>query len=213
MFRKIINSIIICFISLSCFGQQDSLGLVKYNSDFHFKDGVYANFNEWKNNEPRLRNFEVVKTNSFGARDEFEIFYSCLDTAGSPNTCKVNNCFGYVKNGSLYFSQGFYGTYFRVFIIGGLTHFLAFNGYEDQNVFYSSDPSGFLGSANDYKEYVLDFYTGEAFLFTYKNFVSFLKERDTELCEQLLASKNKRQMIHHFMLKYNERHPIYLPVD
>jgi hypothetical protein len=208
----IIGSLAI-YCSVYCSAQRDSNRMVQYTSDFHFRDGVYANFNEWKNNSPRISDYDVVKTNTLGAQDEVELWYSCKDSASSQKSCIVKNCFGYVDNGAFYISQGYEGYYFRVFIIGGLTHFLAFTSYEDQKVYYFSDPSSLIGSANDFSEYVLDFNSGESFIFTYKNFTAFLKERDPELYQQLITSKNKHKMIHHFMIKYNERHPIYIPVE
>jgi hypothetical protein len=53
--------------------------------------------------------------------------------------------------------------------------------------------------------------TGATFLFTYRNFKDFLKQNDEELLAELEKTKNKRDMIHHFLLKYNEKHPVYFP--
>jgi len=209
--NKLFPFIILLLSAFNINAQQDSTEMVKFGSGVHFAEGVYANFNEWKNNQPRINDFHAVKTNAFGAQDEIELRYNCKGDNGSMQSCVVNNCFGYVLNGAFYITQGFNGHYFRVFIIGGLTHFIAYSGYEDPDAYYTSDPNGLIGAANDYREYVLDFSNGEVFEFNYKNFVSFLKANDPELNQQLLASKNKRQMIHHFLLKYNERHPIYLP--
>jgi hypothetical protein len=186
--------------------------MVRLQQGVHFADGIYANFSEWKNNSPHISQFQIIKTNTFGSGDEIEIRYNCKGDNGSSQNCEVKNCFGYVLNGSFYISQGFYSHFFRVFIVGSLTHFIAYSGFDDPNAYFTSEPNGLIGASNDLREYVIDFSDGSSFEFTYKNFASFLKERDPQLYQELLTSKNRRKMIHHFLLKYNERHPIYIPV-
>ncbi len=200
-------------LTLSVLAQEDTTAKVRVKQGVHFKDGVYANFEEWKNNTPRITEFQIIKTNSFGSFDEVEIRYNCKGDDGSAQNCEIKNCFGYVQNGSFYISQGFYGRFFRVFIVGSLTHFIAYSGYDDPDAYFTTDPNGLIGAANDYREYVLDFSDGSVFEFNFKSFTSFLKEKDPELYAQLQSTKQKRQMIHHFLLDYNERHPIYIPVE
>jgi hypothetical protein len=212
MLKKIITAAAWILSVFWCYAQ-DSVPMVKYTQDFKFQDGVFINFGEWKSNRPRLTNFQVVRTNSFGAQDDVELRYSCSDDNGTVNTCIVKNCFAYTKNGALYIAQGYYGYYYRAFIIGSLTHFIAFTGFDARQDYYYIDPNSLLGSENDFREYLLDFETGNTFVFSYKTFAAFLKERDTDLYQQLMDSKRKRKMIHHFLLKYNEKHPIYFPAS
>jgi hypothetical protein len=211
IFNRLVPVIVFLVTAVYAHAQNDSLGRVQYSPDFRFRDGVYISFDEWKNNHPRIKDFREYKTNTFGAQDEIELHYSCRDTAGVGKSCVVKSCFGFVRDGSFYISQGFNGYYFKVFIIGGLTHFLAFTNFGNQEAYISSEPNGFMGSANDFREYVLDFNSGQSFQFTYKNFAVFLKENDTELYQKLMDAKNKRQMIHHYLLEYNKRHPVYFP--
>jgi hypothetical protein len=143
--------------------------------------------------------------------DQIELTYNCTADDGSRNTCTLDNCFAYVKENKLYFSQGFYGYYFRVFIVGSLTHFMAYSSFDIDRDYYYGNMTGLMSSDNDFQEYLLDFETGQAFRFTYKIFSEFLKTRDAELYQQLMESKRKRKMIHHFLLKYNEKHPAYVP--
>jgi hypothetical protein len=208
--KHIILSAFFIALAALCIGQEDTTGKVRFKQGVHFADGVYANFNEWKNNSPRINQFQTIKSNSFGVGDVIEIHYNCKGDDGTAQNCEIKNCFGYVQNGSLFISQGFYGRFFRVFIVGRLTHFIAYSGYDNPDAYFTSEPNGLIGAANDLREYVLDFSTGDTYEFSYKTFAYFLKERDHELYLQLQASKQKRKMIHHFLLKYNERHPIYI---
>ncbi len=103
--------------------------------------------------------------------------------------------------------------YFRMFLIGALSHYLWYNR-ATSGVGNLLAGSNYLKSTiHVFKEFVLDFETGETFLFTYRNFKDYLKTHDAELLKELEASKNKRDMIHHFLLKYNEKHPIYFPAN
>lgn len=209
--NKVLLSALLWVLVSCCYAQQDTTGMIKYQQGIHFNDGIYANFGEWKNNAPRISQYQIIKTNTFGSGDEIEIRYNCTGEDGSAQSCEVRNCFGYVNKGSLYISQGFYSHFFRVFIVGSLTHFIAYSGFDNPDAYFTSEPNGLIGASNDLREYVIDFIDGSSFEFNYKNFASFLKERDPDLYQELQASKNKRQMIHHFLLKYNEKHPIYIP--
>jgi hypothetical protein len=201
----------VVLLATLCYAQQDTTGMVRYRQGVHFADGVYVSFEEWKNNHPRIPEFKAVKTNTFGAVDEIELHYNCKSEEGESQDCQVRNCFAYVENGSLYLSQGYYGRFFRVFIIGRLSHFIAYSLYNDPNA-YMADPNGLIASGNDLREFVIDFNTGFTYEFTFKNFCLILKENDPELLAELMATKGKRKMIHHFLLRYNQRHPIYIPL-
>jgi hypothetical protein len=194
------------------FAQTDSSrNMVKYTRDFKFKDGIFMNFNEFKNNAPSVTQFEVVKDKTSGSETDIYLKYNRPDTSGNKKKKVTEQCFGYAKNGVLYFSDGNYGFY-RMFIVGALSHFMQYqqsSSYYDHNY---NDPSMLNFSANDIREYLLDFETGETFLFNYHDFKDFLKTHDADLLNELEHSKNKRDMIHHFLLKYNEKHPIYFPV-
>lgn len=214
MIRPSVFLISFAFVALSFWGYaQDTVRMLRYGPDFRFSDGVYITFEEWKNNKPRIRDFDVIRTNTMGARDDVKLTYTCTDNTGQTGRCTVENCFAYVRNGTLYLAQGYYGYYYRTFIVGSLTHFIAFSGFDYRQTHHYIDPNSLLGSENDYREFLLDFETGNTYDFSFRTFSAFLKERDTELYEQLMASKRKRSMIHHYLLKYNERHPISFPAD
>jgi hypothetical protein len=193
------------------FAQKDtSRNMVKYSRDFKFQDGIFMNFLEFKNNAPSIKKFEVVKDKSSFDEGDMTLYFSATDTLGNTKEMTVLKCFGFSKNGVLYFSNGNNGFY-RMFIVGALSHFMQYQPSSRYVDDYYGDPSMLTWSANDLKEYVLDLKTGGSFLFTYRNFKDFLKSHDEELLKELEKSKNKRDMIHHFLLKYNEKHPVYFP--
>lgn len=203
----IILSLLWCMVS----AQSDTAGMLRLTSGVHLTDGIYRNFSEWKANRPGIRNFQVVKSSSLNSMNDVELRYTCEETKEAGDYCIAVNSFGYAKDGVFYINQGFTGLFYRVFLMGSLTHFIAYAGYDDPRPYYAERMNGLGLSANDFREYLLDFNTGRIFEFTYKNFAAFLKEQDPELYQQLITSKKKREMIHHFMLKFNERHPVYVP--
>lgn len=192
---------------------QNDSAIVKYTRDFKLKDGIYQTFKEFKNNKPSLPEFEVIKDKIYGEDGSIILRYPCPDSIGSKKTCEVDECFGFCKNGVLYLSQGYSGYYYRMFIVGALSHFIAFNRYGMPDMYLSPEPLAYVGTTNDYSEFLLDFETGNTIHFNYKDFSDFLKAHDEELYQELQKTKQKRKMIHHFLLKYNERHPIYFPVN
>lgn len=174
------------------------------------RDGIYLNIGQLQRNEPAYREYRSEVANVFGPNDEVLLYVNCDGENGTSHQCEIGQCMGYVKKGNLYISQGLQHYYYRVFILGTLAHYIAYTAYGQP--LRMSMAGGYLMPENDLLEYVLDFRTGDSFAFNYRNFAFFLKANDPDLYQQLQASKGKRNMIHHFLLKYNERHPLTFPV-
>ena len=191
--------------------QTDSIERIPYNKDFVFQDGIYLNFTEFKNNDPGIRHYELINDDAYGEPGRVILRYSCIDTSGAARNCIVKDCFGYCNKNVIHISQGFYGYYYRVFILGALTHYVAFSGMNQAPQMFATQPVAYVGTSNDYREYILDFETGDTFIFNYKNFSAFLKTHDVGLYERLKNSKKKRKMIYFYMLEYNKTHSISFP--
>lgn len=212
-----IKNVCILVFSLSCalgaFAQTDtSRNMVKYTKDFKFKDGIFMNFDEFKNNAPSVTRFELVKDKSSGSDADIYLKYNRPDTSGNKKKKESEQCFGFSKNGVLYFSNGNNGFY-RMFIVGALSHFLLTEISNAVDYGYYGYTASINMSTPVTTESVLNFETGIYFDFTYRNFKDFLKQHDQDLLAELEKSKNKKDMIHYFLLKYNEKHPIYFPVN
>jgi hypothetical protein len=179
-----------------------------------FKEGIYLTFHELQNNAPSITDFNVLRTGRFGANTSLE--YLCYDSVKNQQAvCVVRNCWGYVKNNTVFISQGQEGMFFRTQIVGALIHYFALETrYEPMMYDYRHGGyyPGVRGSSRrtESREYVIVFQTGEQFLFTYRNFAAFLKQHDNDLYEEMQNIRNKRKMIYHFLLRYNEKHPLNL---
>ncbi|MCK9611942.1 MAG: hypothetical protein PHR81_00935 [Bacteroidales bacterium] len=212
MNMKLFYNILFIFFLPSFLFSQSDIPQVKYTREFKFNDGIYQSFKEFKYNNPSLPEFSMSKDNNFIQEGNVILRYPCPDSIGSKRTCVIENCFGFSRNGILYLNQGYPGYYYRMFIVGALSHFIAFNKFGAPDVFATFEPFVFSSGSNDFTEYLLDFETGNTFRFGYTEFSEFLEKHDKELFDELQNTKQKRKMIHHFLLKYNEKHPIYFPV-
>jgi hypothetical protein len=184
--------------------------MAKYSHDFRFEDGIYMSFDEFRNNAPSILEYEFTENKNSREKGNYTIRYVDTDSTGKTKTKAARRCFGFSRKGVFYFNNGSSG-YYRMFIIGALSHILWYSKYTSLYGNYAESGLMIGSTIHEFKEYLLDFETGEKFKFTYKNFKDFLKSHDEELLKELEKTKNKRDMIHHFLLKYNEKHPIYFP--
>jgi len=209
---KYLLSFFACITLFCVVFAQENPQMVKYEKGYVFQDGIYMNFEEFKLNKPSITDFKATRNSQFSHQINLE--YDCIDPkSGQKKVCVAHNCWGYVQNNNVHIAQGPGGFYFRLQIIGALIHYYAIEmhamPYYDYNYGY---PQYRTARHSEGKEYVIEFQTGKKIEFNYRNFSAFLKEKDTELYDELQKTKKKRKMIYHFMIKYNEKHAIYLPV-
>ena len=189
-----------------------SSSLIKYTRNYKFTDGIYMNFSEFKYNHPSITKFEANEDKNSNEIGIYTLRTNQEDTTGKISDKTIQNCFGFSKKGILYLNNGNYGFY-RMFIIGALSHYIASERDDYPNNYYYGSGAMVTVPTSHSSEFVLDFETGNTFAFTYKNFRDFLKTHDPELFTELEKTKQKRSMIHYFLLKYNEKHPIYFPAN
>ena len=197
---------ILSFFLIFSFRSEAQPDSTKVYPDFRFNDGIYLTFEDFKNNTPIYTNFEIKY------RSGTTILYvMCTDSSQSYD-CEVKQPWGYCLNKSVFIYQGFGGNYFRLQVIGALIHYFVIEmqyydtGFNDPFNPYSTMPNRRISN----REIVMEWTTGRRFEFCYKNLKTFLQENDPDLLQQLEASKKKRKMIYFYMLKYNEKHPVYI---
>jgi hypothetical protein len=161
----------LCLLSFAgAFAQTDTnTYMVKYSHDFKFSDGIYMSFDEFKNNAPSIKKFEVYKDKN-NADESYIILKSTkTDSLGETTNMVVQNCYGFSKNGVLYFSNGIYG-FNRLFIMGALSLLLDDLQTKVNLDEIYADPSTLNILPTEISEMFLDLETGEIFLFGYRNF-------------------------------------------
>ena len=205
---KLISKYILFFILLPVFSLSqttDTIGKVKYTKDFVFNDGIYRTFQEFKDDNPSITNFSV-RTPSLNSNPNFKLIeITKIDSIKNIDNSVFKNMWGYSYHGEVYITHNCYSYYYKFIIIGALSFFVGVSG----SLIPANDVMVGYGADNKYEKFMLDFETGDVKIFNYKNFSAFLKAHDEELYNELMKQKKKKKIISKYLLKYNQRHPIW----
>ena len=213
--------------------------LVRYTTEFKFKEGFYLSFDQVKNNKPipksRILTSIDYKSKTFFDQVTEAQTITYFDDLGNSQEIETSKFWGYCKNGILYKYIG--GSFNRVTITGNICHFVAnittysnrYNspygyspyGYGYSPYGYGYSPYGYgypygYGSPNykttELKQFLIDFNTGEIMEYSPKN-VKMLLMSDPELHDEYsrLRSKKQQQLQFMYIRKFNERNPLYIP--
>ena len=104
-----------------------SSALVKYTTEFKFREGFYLDFEQMKNNRPlpksRVLTSIDYKSNTFFDQVIESQTLTYFDDFGNSREVETIKLWGYSKNGILYINV--YGSFNRVTIVGNICHFVA----------------------------------------------------------------------------------------
>jgi len=209
---KLLISTVFFLFQFFARGGQDS---VIYTRDFSFKEGIYLNFFQFKNNDPIPLSSIVSRYD----KNDKEFLLKVLshntliyrDSLGKENKVSIDNIWGYSINKSVYTKT--INTFSKVQIIGSICHFLGL--FET----YTTIPDPYYGNTQSQRNYrseqaIIDMETGNIYEFNVKSLENIL-QRDPVLFKEFsaLRKKKKRTSIFIFMKRYNEAHPIYFKVN
>ena len=223
--------ILFVFGSLAKGQEAGTFDMVKYSHDFRFGEGIFANFEMVKQNDPipaarivtDLDMFDRAFYDKITAGKEIVIY----DENGVKKVMKTNEIWGYGRNGILYINVG--SAFHRISFMGSICHFVATvtsyspNNYDPfyYNPYYSnsynynrySQPQSNYGGT-DLRQYLLDFESGDVLEYDTES-VGVLLMKDPELADEYLALRNRKQkqMKFVFIRRYNEKHPLYFPAN
>ena len=233
--RTLFALILFVFFSGYSFGQGE--GEVKYTPDFRFRDGIYVNFDQVRQNSP-IPKAKIVTSADYNARDFFvqifendRIYY--YDGLGIRQELEIESIWGYSRNGILYIQLQ--GNFHRITYVGMLAHFVAdittydrrnygspynyyspyssrysYNSYN--NPYYYSPYSPSTISRSELVQYIVDFETGNRLEYNVNNVeISIMKDPELHMEFISLPRKKKKQMMFLFLRRYNEDNPLYLP--
>ena len=238
--RVIIYFLLISSFTFTKITGQDQDGLVRYTSDFKFKDGIYLNFDQVKANSP-IPKAKLLTSADYNDRDFFNKVFEAgkiyfYDEIGVRQAIDKNNIWGYARNGVLYVI--IQDNFNRITFVGSISHFVAdvttydsrYNNYSPYGYYdpYYS-PYGYGGynpygsyyspyrqsvQRNELKQYIFDFETGKVLEFTPNN-VELLLMKDPSLYDEYvqLSNKKKKELMFVYIRKFNEKNPLYLPAN
>lgn len=204
-------------------------GMVKYAPGFEFRDGIFANFEMVKDNNPipsaRIVTDEDLFDRAFYDKVTSEKEIVIYDDNGVKKVMKTKDIWGYGRNGVLYINVG--TAFHRVSFVGSISHFVAsvttynpnyydpyyYNPYYSNSYYYNryTMPQSNY-SSTELRQYLLDFETGEVLDYDIES-VEVLLMKDPELSDeyQALRNRKKKQMKFVFIRRYNEKHPLFFP--
>lgn len=201
---------------------QEKEGMVKYTPDFRFRDGIYLNFEQVKNNNP-IPKAKLLTSVDYNDREFFrkllegeKIYF--YDNMGIRQEIPRNSIWGYARNGVLYVQ--IQDNFNRITFVGNICHFVAdittydsrYNspyGYYDPyyyspygyNSYYSpySPYSPYYSpyrqsnmSRNELKQYIIDFENGKVLEFDIQN-TELLLMKDEQLYEEFMQLPRRKK--------------------
>lgn len=209
---KIFLTIIYTFFSLITLAQSDSIA---YSRDYEFTEGVFLNVNHFKKNHPILKSSVIsdIPKNQLDFMKQLveqkNIVFS--DSKGIEQNIETLTIWGYCQNRSVYIN--FNKQFNKLIVIGTLCHFTALVatsvGFRDPMGY----GSGLNSTVDELRQYVFDTQTNKVLDFNVKNMEILLKN-DTVLYDQfmVLKKREKPDVIFVYLRKFNEKHPLYLPL-
>lgn len=205
----------------SLFSQSDTSQMVKYSYDYVFVEGLYLNFDDFKNNAPISYENIIIE----GADVGMEFFESLnlakkisyFDEFGIKKIIEKSQIWGYCKNRRPYVM---WNNEFRLLpYIGSISHFVANitvyhervnDPFYDPYSYYSTTPNSYYTS--ELVQMIIDMETGEILTFNQNN-VGALIKRDPTLYEEYtkLRKRKKRKLMFYYIRRYNDSHILYFP--
>ena len=224
---------------------QEPAGAVKYTPDFRFRDGIYLNFEQVRENNP-IPKAKILTSADYNDREFFKKILSAekiyfYDEMGIRQEVAKENIWGFARNGVIYVM--IQGNYNRITFVGSICHFVAdvttydtynynyyspygyydpyyyspysyYGGYYPYGSYYSPYGRPSTTARNEVKQYLIDFESGRTMDFNV-NSVETLIMRDPELYEEFvrLPRSKRKELMFVYVRKFNEKNPLYLPVN
>ena len=197
--------------------------LVRYTPAFKFTAGLYLNFDQVKENNPILKS-RIVTNIRITDLDFFEkvliakslVYY---DDYGIKQEIKVEDIWGYSRKGTIYIHVE--GEFNRIPVVGKICHFVAnITVYKDR-AYSPYDPYYGYNStlrpqqtSYELKQFIIDFETGKIMEYDYQT-LSVILMRDPELYQEFneLKKRKRKQLKFLYLRKYNEKYPLYIPIN
>ncbi len=212
--------------------QHDTLNRIKYTPEFKFKEGVYMNFDQVRQNNP-IPKSRIITEVSYDDPDFFERVLNgkklqLFDNIGVKQEIQSKSIWGFSRNGVLYIYLN--DNYFRITIIGNICHFVGsltsynrssgvpYYGYGYPyyySPYYNPYYSPYSNNTSvEMKQYLLDFKTGNVLDYSEES-VEVLLMSDPELHDEFagLSKKKQKQLKFLYIRKFNERNPLFFPVN
>ena len=207
--------------------------MLRYSPGFKFRDGLYLNIDEVRNNDPIPLARIVTDLGSYNKDFLNELNNSekiiLYDDYGMRKFIYTKDLWGYAESGRLYIMAG--GPFQRIMIQGSISLFTASATTNVRTKFSPGDTSLNYTTTEDLyrshnrkyyytnvtaesKEYLFDFESNTLAAYTV-DVLEKLLLRDFELFSEYtsLRKRDKKERMAEFIRRYNTNHPIYFPAN
>ena len=203
---------------------KDNKDSVAYNKDYYFNEGIYLNYQDFRQGIAIPRSLILSKVE----KNQLE-FYHKLVTIQDTVVYRKNqgisielteNIFCFVQNNTVYLNVE--GTFCRIPVFGNVSHFIGtitIEAFRTDGQFYdpyiSGGGSSITGNplkTKETREFLFDFYSGKTLLANTENLEEIIK-RDQKLYAEYnkLSKKQKRKKMYYFLRRFNDIHPANFP--
>lgn len=199
--------------------QNDSVKLVKYDFSFYYKEGIYLDYNSFRNNSPVSLESIIYPQTDDG------LFFERIDTTetlifndkhGMSVPIKSDKIWGYSKNGKPYI---FWADKFNLIpFVGSVCHFITtvtvrYTTYRDPfyDPYYYS-PSTRTYQTEELRQFLIDTETGKTLEYNIPN-VELILKREPELYNEFskLSKRKKNKQLFYYIKSYNEIRDYIIP--
>jgi hypothetical protein len=199
--------------------QNDSINKVKYDMSYNFKDGIYLNFLQFRNNMPvsfSSTNLpdpsQTAPKDALLAKDRISFF----DGYGIKQHVLVDSIWGYAYNNKIHINWS--GNFHLVPYIGKISHFVAkvqvrndnrANPFYDPYYVYTG-PSSYVTSQT--MQMLLDAESGGVYKFEPENVLKMIRDAP-DLYNEFsdMRKRQQRKKMFYYVRQYNEKKALYFP--
>ncbi len=203
------KSLFFCWLALFCAAFLPAQG-IRYTDDFRFARGVYANLQDFQNNDP-VKPSEIITDIEAGSPKFFQLLMA-KEAFRYPR----NNEIAYLKPAEIFgYADGrqvYYGLKYRFEVIGKICLLREVDVVDSYSSFINpGDKYEAAREQGSGKLYILDFETGDFFPCKASK-VEAIFRRDARLYQEYENAKGKKKdKVLNFIKEYNFRHPVYFP--
>jgi hypothetical protein len=214
-----IKSIALVYLFMLCHILSAQESLKQYEFGFDFVEGIYLTFEEFKNNDPAIKENKVVAiyqpTDQIKYIDYSKKKIKYTDPEREVRKIHIKDIWGVCNNDIIYIELG--NRLHKLVKIGAISYLIELHNGPVRShrvigaVGYAPGESrNIIGNLNR----IFDFQTGDVVPLTPDNLAKLLSA-DTALFTGYLgltAEDRKKHMLQ-YLDKFNERNPIYFPID
>ncbi len=213
--------------------ETEEVKMVRYSPDFKFKDGLYLNIDDLRENDPIPLARIVTDLGSYN-KDFINEMYSSAkiilyDDYSIQRFIYTKNIWGYSESGRLYIMVG--GRFMRIIVQGSISLFTASETTYEKKTFQPRDSSMYSSTTEDlYRSHNRRYYyanvTGESQEYLFDFGSNTLSAYTVEILEKLLVrdavllteyealrKKDKKNRMGEFIRRYNQNHPLFFPYN